>query len=189
MNLSKVIKSLIAGIFSTFILVSLSGCNNSEASKYLAKGKDFMNKREYEKAVVSFDMALDEDSKNNEAKNLKKMVEDYLDANKAFKAGDINKAQVKIEAIGDEYESFKAFKKSVDSLEKSIENKEKFDDDLKIDIDKLNKLISEKNFEEAKSLCKSIEGRELDEGQKERFEKIKLKLAAEIGKNEKESNS
>lgn len=183
--MSKVIKCLVAGVFSTFILGSLVGCGNSEASKAVAKGKELINEKEYDKAVVSFDMALDADPKNNEAKNLKGMVEDYLDAEKAFKAGEINKAQVKIEAIGNKDASFKAFKKSVDSLEKSIENKEEFDKNLKNDMDRLNKLIVEKNFEEAKPLCKSIEGRELDEGQKERFEKIKLRLAAEIGKNEK----
>lgn len=187
--MSKVIKFLVAGIFSTFILGSLVGCGNSEASKAVAKGKELINEKEYDKAVVSFDMALDADPKNNEAKNLKKMVEDYLDAERAFKAGEIDKAQVKIEAIGNKDDSFKAFKKSVDSLEKSIENKEQFDKNLKNDMDKLKKLIVEKNFEEAKPLCKSIEGRELDEGQKQCFEKIKLKLAAEIGKSEQEKTS
>lgn len=180
--MSKVIKCIIAGIITTFILGSFVGCGNSEAAKAVEKGKELVNEKEYDKALVSFDMALDSDPRSKEAKSLKEMIEDYLDAEKAFKSGDLNRAQVKIEAIGNKDDSFEDFKKSVAILEKSIEKKEQFDKDLKNDIEKLNKLIDEKNFEEAKRLCKSIEGRQLDEGQKQSFDKIKLRLAAELGK-------
>lgn len=178
--MSRVIKGLLACIFVSLSLGGLVGCSSSKANESLVKGKELINSKNYCKALVSFDMALDEDPENEEAKDLKDMLENYFGAKKAFKEGDVGKAEVKIAAIGDKDKNFEVFHESVISLEYGIEKKAQYEKDINSDIDKLEILIDNKSYEEAEILCKSISGRELNETQKENFDKLRLRLGTEI---------
>ncbi|MGG5461311.1 hypothetical protein [Clostridium sp. B9] len=191
--MSKVVKGLLAGIFVSLSLGGLVGCASSQANESVAKGKELINSKNYCKALVSFEMALDEDPENEEAKDLKNMLENYLSAEKAFKEGNVGKAEVKISAIGDKDKNFKVFHESVLSLEDGIEKKAQYEKDINSDMDKLEKLINNKSYEKAQILCKSISSRELNESQKETFDKLRLRLGAEIkfelNKDDKESSN
>lgn len=176
--MKKNIKFLISGIFITVVAGSFMGCNNSD--KALAKGKELINEKQYEKAVAFLELALDDNPKNKDAKELKEMVEDYLAAEKAFKSGQINKAEVKIEAIGNKDEAYASFKESVDNLVKNIEEKDEYDKAIARDMEKLNQFIDNKNYVDALLLAKSLDGRQISEAQKERFDKLKIKLTSKV---------
>lgn len=176
--MKKNIKFLISGIFIIAVAGSFIGCNNSD--KALAKGKELINEKQYEKAVASLELALDDNPKNKDAKELKEMVEDYLEAEKAFKSGQINKAEVKIEAIGNKDEAYASFKESVDNLAKNIVEKDEYDKDIARDMEKLNQFIDNKNYVDALLLAKSLDGRQISEAQREEFYKLKMKLTSNV---------
>ncbi|WP_300259835.1 hypothetical protein [Clostridium sp.] len=168
------IKALILVLLITVLVLNLVPCISS--AKALDKGKELINKRQYEKAVVSLELALDENPKNKEAKELKDMVESYLEANKALENGNLRKAEVKLKFIGNKEKDFPVFKQCVDNLKKYIDEKTEYDKNVKSDMKKLEKFIDNKNYSEAILLTKSLEGRIIEKDQKEIFDKIKLKM-------------
>ncbi|EGT3616247.1 hypothetical protein FHH43_08385 [Clostridium perfringens] len=176
--MKKSIKIFVSGVFIIATVGTFMGCNSSDKS--LAKGKELINENQYEKAVASLELALDYNPKNKEAKELRDMVEDYLEADKAFKDGNIGKAEVKIEAIGDKDNNYHNFKKSVDILEKSIDEKAKYEKEIDNDIKKLSDLIDNGNYADALLLSKSLDGRDMSKQQREKFDNIKMKLNSKI---------
>ena len=173
--MKKSIKALILGGLSTILSLNLIACSSS-SNKALSKGKELINERQYEKAVVSLELALDENPKNKEAKELKDMIENYLEASKALDEGKIRKAEVKIQNVGEKSNEFPNFKKCVDALNKNIDEKSEYDKDIKSDMEKLEKFIDNKNYSDAVLLTKSLDGRVRTKEQKEKLEQIKLKL-------------
>ena len=92
------------GIILTLILlvVSLVGCENSEAKKAIKQGKIEMNNKEYDKALASFKIALDKESSNEEAKRLTTLIDNYKKANDEFEKGNINDANKIMNQIDEE---------------------------------------------------------------------------------------
>jgi len=168
------IKALILVVLITILSLNLIAC--SSFNKALDKGKELINEGQYEKAVVSLELALDENPKNKEAKGLKDMIENYLEASKALDEGKIRKAEVKIQNVGEKSNEFPNFKKCVDALNKNIDEKSEYDKDIKSDMEKLEKFIDNKNYSDAVLLTKSLDGRVRTKEQKEKLEQIKLKL-------------
>lgn len=174
--MKKSIKFLISGVFIIALAGSFMGCNSSD--KAVAKGKKLIDEKQYEKAVVSLELALDDNPKNQEVKELRDMIENYLEAEKAFENGDISKAEIKIEAIGNKDEAYASFKQSVDNLAKNIEGKDKYDKEIDSDMSKLNEFIDNGSYGDALLLEKSLEGRQMSEAQRESFDKLKIKLTS-----------
>lgn len=172
--MKRSIKALILVVLITILSLNLIACSSS--NKALDKGKELINEGQYEKAVVSLELALDENPKNKEAKELKDMIENYLEASKALDEGKIRKAEVKIQNVGDKSNEFPNFKKCVDALNKNIDEKSEYDKDIKSDMEKLEKFIDNKNYSDAVLLTKSLDGRVRTKEQKEKLEQIKLKL-------------
>lgn len=172
------IKALILVLLITVLVLNLIPCISS--AKALDKGKELINERQYEKAVVSLELSLDENPKNKEAKELKDMVESYLEANKALENGNIRKAEVKLKFIGNKENDFPVFKQCVDNLKKYIDEKNEYNKNVKSDMKKLEKFIDDKNYSEAILLTKSLEGRIIEKDQEEIFDKIKLKMISEL---------
>lgn len=121
-------------------------------------------------ACSSSNKALDK------GKELKDMIENYLEASKALDEGKIRKAEVKIQNVGEKSNEFPNFKKCVDALNKNIDEKSEYDKDIKSDMEKLEKFIDNKNYSDAVLLTKSLDGRVRTKEQKEKLEQIKLKL-------------
>lgn len=176
--MKKNIKVLTVGLLTIFVVGSFISCNSSD--KALEKGKELINERQYEKAVVSLELALDDNPKNKEAKELKDMIESYLEANKALENGNIRKAEVKAQAIGDKDKEFPSFKQCVDTLEKTIDEKAEYDKEVKNDMEKLETYLENKNYSEALLLAKSLDGRVMTKDQKDMFDKIKLKITSDL---------
>lgn len=172
--MKRSIKALILVVLIT--ILSLNLIARSSSNKALDKGKELINEGQYEKAVVSLELALDENPKNKEAKELKDMIENYLEASKALDEGKIRKAEVKIQNVGEKSNEFPNFKKCVDALNKNIDEKSEYDKDIKSDMEKLEKFIDNKNYSDAVLLTKSLDGRVRTKEQKEKLEQIKLKL-------------
>lgn len=172
--MKRSIKALILVVLITILSLNLIAC--SSFNKALDKGKELINEGQYEKAVVSLELALDENPKNKEAKELKDMIENYLEASKALDEGKIRKAEVKIQNVGEKSNEFPNFKKCVDALNKNIDEKSEYDKDIKSDMEKLEKFIDNKNYSDAVLLTKSLDGRVRTKEQKEKLEQIKLKL-------------
>lgn len=172
--MKRSIKALILVVLITILSLNLIACSSSK--KALDKGKELINEGQYEKAVVSLELALDENPKNKEAKELKDMIENYLEASKALDEGKIRKAEVKIQNVGEKSNEFPNFKKCVDALNKNIDEKSEYDKDIKSDMEKLEKFIDNKNYSDAVLLTKSLDGRVRTKEQKEKLEQIKLKL-------------
>lgn len=172
--MKRSIKALILVVLITILSLNLIAC--SSFNKALDKGKELINEGQYEKAVVSLELALDENPKNKEAKGLKDMIENYLEASKALDEGKIRKAEVKIQNVGEKSNEFPNFKKCVDALNKNIDEKSEYDKDIKSDMEKLEKFIDNKNYSDAVLLTKSLDGRVRTKEQKEKLEQIKLKL-------------
>ncbi|EOU2000925.1 TPA: hypothetical protein K8N21_001098 [Clostridium perfringens] len=173
------IKALMLVVLITILTLNLIACSSS-SNKALDKGKEFINEGQYEKAVVSLELALDENPKNKEAKELKDMIENYLEASKALEDGSVRKAEVKVQNIGEKSNEFTNFKQCVDALKKNIDEKSEYDKDIKSDMEKLEKFIENKNYSDAVLLTKSLDGRVRTKEQKEKFEQIKLKLISEL---------
>lgn len=169
--MKRSIKALILVVLITILSLNLIACSSS--NKALDKGKELINEGQYEKAVVSLELALDENPKNKEAKELKDMIENYLEASKALDEGKIRKAEVKIQNVGEKSNEFPNFKKCVDALNKNIDEKSEYDKDIKSDMEKF---IDNKNYSDAVLLTKSLDGRVRTKEQKEKLEQIKLKL-------------
>lgn len=173
--MKRSIKYLVLGFFVSILSLSIMSCSR-ESNKALSKGKDLIEDNQCDKAIVSLELALDEDPKNEEAEELKNMVENYLESRKALEEGQIRKAEVKFQNIGDRSKDFPKFKECVDTLEKNIDEDSKYDKEIKDDMDKLESLIEDKNYEESIILIKSLDGRVRTREQKEKLEQLKLKL-------------
>ena len=167
-------KALILVLLIKILSLNLIAC--SWCNKALDKGKELINEGQYEKAVVSLELALDENPKNKEAKELKDMIENYLEASNALEEGKIRKAEVKIQNVEGKSNEFPNFNQCVDTLKKNIDEKSKYDKDIKSDMEKLEKFIDNKNYSDAILLTKSLDGRVRTREQKEKLEQIRLKL-------------
>lgn len=177
--MKRKIKALMLGVLITILSLNLIACSSS-SNKALNKGKELINERHYEKAVVSLELALDENPKNKEAKELKDMIGNYLQASEALEEGQIRKAEVKIQNVGDKSNEFPNFNQCVEALKKNIDESAEYDKDIKSDMEKLEKFIDNKNYSDAVLLTKSLDGRVRTKEQKEKFEQIKLKLISEL---------
>lgn len=179
------IKYLVLGIFFSILSLGIISCSK-ESDKAVLRGKDLIEENQCEKALASLELALDEDPKNEEARDLKDMLENYLESTKALEEGKIREAEVKAENICNKSKEFPHFNHSVETLKKNIEDFSNFDKDINRDMEKVENLIKDKNYKEAVLLIKSLEGRIKTKAQEEELDQLKLKLISVLSvENEK----
>lgn len=113
-------KSFFKYIFPIFI-VFIVGCTNRSEEIYnsaIQKGLDSLASENYDKAIVSFEIALEEKSEDKRAKALKLQTENFDNALKSFEDGDLEKASENAErAKKTENGSEALIKKSNDIIE------------------------------------------------------------------------
>ena len=112
----KLLMAIILGLTVLFV-----GCGNSMTKKSIEQSKTFMQSREYDKAIISLEMALDEDKENEEANKLYKIINSYQKANKALAENNIEEAKKILDSMDDEYLSY-SIKDDINSLKKDVEN-------------------------------------------------------------------
>lgn len=120
--------------FTILLSVLLAGCGiNSTSSKALEEGKISIVSKEYEKARDLFKLAVDEDSKNSEAKLLFDLLNDYIDLTELVNTGEFDKTDELVSRIeeNEKMELIKDdFQKTKDSIAEGKENISKYSDEI-----------------------------------------------------------
>ncbi|PEA06102.1 hypothetical protein [Bacillus cereus] len=152
-------KRLILGIIILFLMV---GCSNETYKKAMDQGKLALASKEYDTAVASFELALEEKKDDKEAKVLKDQTTKMISSIKEKSSGNIEQAIglfQEVEKMKDGSAILQSqAKEQKDSL---IEHKE-----LKGQLEKAEKLKNDKKYEEAKGIVNKIVN---DTGQNQQF--------------------
>ncbi|MBJ8005777.1 MULTISPECIES: hypothetical protein [Bacillus cereus group] len=140
-------------ICSCFIL--LAGCGDKTADKAIEQGKLALANKEYDKALASFSLALDE--KSDEAKILHTQTKKWMDAMKAKdeqKWDEANKLFGEVEETKGGISSLKEdAKKMKDELKSNKETLDTYNNKLS----QAQELINNKSLDEAKQLLSTVQ--------------------------------
>ncbi|HBF6648739.1 TPA: hypothetical protein KOT44_002062 [Clostridioides difficile] len=176
----KKIKTIVV---ASLLAISMVGCGNSTADKAIEQGKLAMASKEYDKALGSFQLAIDEGSKDEEVLKILQIIEKYNEAKNSFDEEKIEEAKKIADEISEDYKNY-AIKDDIDKLKKEIDDTYKVSQEIKSEIEKLNTLFEEKKYDEAKDAISSLEEKELTENQTKEVNDIKNKVNEEIAKKE-----
>ncbi len=73
-------KKILSFIMASILSVALIGCGNTLANKSLESAKTFIENKDYDKALLSLEIALDEEPENGEANKLYRILEKYIES-------------------------------------------------------------------------------------------------------------
>ena len=156
-------KRLILGIIILFLMV---GCSNETYKKAMDQGKLALASKEYDTAVASFELALEEKKDDKEAKVLKDQTTKMISSIKEKSSGNIEQAIglfQEVEKMKDGSAILQSqAKEQKDSLIEHKELKGQYIGQL----EKAEKLKSDKKYEEAKGIVNKIVN---DTGQNQQF--------------------
>ncbi len=178
-------RQLIITIIIAIIILIVGGTTffiyqGESKNKGIEKAKQFIEQRQYDKALASFELVLDEDSGNIEAREGKDMLDKYIEAEKNVKDCDFKKAEEEIKELPSSYTNYSSFKSDVDKLKEKIEEGLKANTSTANDINKLRTLIDNKKYDEAKKLVNKLNNEKLTEEQKNTVKDLNARLSAEI---------
>lgn len=107
-------------------VVSIGGvaCGNTLANKSLKNAKTFIENKEYDKALMSLEMTLDEDSENGEANKLYRIVEKYIESKKLVGNNKFSEAEDVINKLNSSTYKGSAIEEDINNLKEEI-NKHK----------------------------------------------------------------
>lgn len=171
----------LVSIILTLLIVTIVGCGNSMERKAMDQAKLALENKEYDKASASFQLVLDENSKNDEARKIKEVIDTYFDAKKSLDSNKLDDANTTINNIDNKYCDY-SIKEDVDSLKINIENKISLRDKIKYDIAKAESLVNEKKYDEAKAILDGLNKNDLEETQKSKVNELLSTIAAELAK-------
>ncbi|TKH76046.1 hypothetical protein FC676_04660 [Bacillus cereus] len=156
-------KRLILGIIILFLMV---GCSNEIYKKAMDQGKLALASKEYDTAVASFELALEEKKDDKEAKVLKDQTTKMISSIKEKSSGNIEQAIglfQEVEKMKDGSAILQSqAKEQKDSLIEHKELKGQYIGQL----EKAEKLKNDKKYEEAKGIVNKIVN---DTGQNQQF--------------------
>lgn len=168
-------------IILTLLVFTAVGCGNSMEKKAMDQAKLALANKEYDKASASFQLVLDENNKNDEARKIKEIIDTYLGAKKSLDINKFDDANTTIDKIAGEYSNY-SIKDDVDSLKTDIENKISLRNKIKDDIAKVESLVNEKKYDEAKAITDGLNKNYLDENQKSKVNELSSTIATELAK-------
>lgn len=158
-----IMKRLILGIIILFLMV---GCSNETYKKAMDQGKLALASKEYDTAVASFELALEEKKDDKEAKVLKDQTTKMISSIKEKSSGNIEQAIglfQEVEKMKDGSAILQSqAKEQKDSLIEHKELKGQYIGQL----EKAEKLKNDKKYEEAKGIVNKIVN---DTGQNQQF--------------------
>ncbi|MDU2686402.1 hypothetical protein QJR60_11390 [Paraclostridium sordellii] len=167
-------KKIIIIIVSILLGISMVGCESSVSKKAVEQGKLAMANKEYDKALASFKLAIDEGSNNKEVKRLTTLINHYTQANDKFKKGDIKSANKIMNEI-DEETIDDSIKNDIDNLKAKINQQDK----INKKIASIKELIKYKKYDDAKKSIKEIDIDKINK--KDKNEINELKDTIELG--------
>lgn len=132
-------------------IIFLVGCGNSTTTKAIEDGKIAIASQEYEKAERLFKLACDEDNKNNEAKMLYELVENYLLLTLEIDNGNYIKSKEYLDII-EKNEKKDILEKELNLINERIVNGQKYDSRIK----EIRGKLSSNLYEEAKELSEEV---------------------------------
>lgn len=109
-----VVLLIVGGIFGA------SRYKKIEIQKNMAEAMGNLNKREYGRALESFDLVLDKNPDDNEVLKLKGMISTYLDAEECFNKNMYDRAEMLLTEMDKDYLKYGIFKNDVDNLRNKI---------------------------------------------------------------------
>lgn len=113
-------KILLVGLILSITTLFI-GCGNSIVKKSIEQAKTSIESKEYDKALLSLEMALDEDKENEEANKLYEIVNSYQNAKKAIDGNNIEEAKNILDLINEEYINY-SIKDDIDNLKSEVDN-------------------------------------------------------------------
>ena len=154
-------KILIAGLILSITTLFI-GCGNSIVEKTIEQAITAINNKEYDKALLSLEIALDEDKENEEATKLYKIVDSYQDANRAMENKNLEESKKALDSINDDYVNY-SIKDDIDELKREIENHYKEIDNVNNHLEEAQKIFNDNKYGDCKMyLLSNILGSEGD---------------------------
>lgn len=175
-------------IILTLLIITTVGCGTGMEKKAMDQGKLALANKEYDKASASFQLVLDEDSKNDEARKIKEIIDIYLNAKKSIDSNNLDEANTTISSIDGEYSNY-SIKDDVNSVKTDIENKISIRDNAQDDITQVENFISEKKYEEAKAIIDGLNKSDLDETQKNKVDELSSTITIDLAKINEEKQA
>lgn len=129
--------------------LGLLGCTNSLSKEAINQGKQALENKEYDKALASLDIALDKDSKNQEASTMKSIINDYLASKEYLKQAKVEEAEKALKGINSQYSEY-SIKDDINNLKVQIDEeiKNKSIAEQKVAEDDKNKVATEQKATE-----------------------------------------
>lgn len=167
-------------------ILGFSKYKESKIQKMVDKGIEYLNQKEYEKAITTLDLVLDEKPNDDEALKLKNMVDKYLEAKKSFDNGDVEKANKLIDEIGKEDSNYKGFESDVNNLKDQINAYMEKNKEIDENINKVRSLINENKYNDAEDIINKLEKDKLNDIQKKQVSDLKERVNSELDKQKVE---
>lgn len=177
-------KSKILSIVGVLMIgLILVGCGNSIVKKSIEQANTAIGSKEYNKALASVKLALDEDKENEEANKLYSIVDGYQKAKKQVDENKILEAKGIIYGINKDYINY-TIKDDIDNLKSQIDNKLKEAENTIIEA---QRLCDEGNYDKSMNYIETVilsNGSNYTEEQQKRVNDI-LKVIADKVEEEK----
>lgn len=132
------------------IVLILSGCGNSIVNKSIEQAKNAIESKEYDKALASLQLALDEDKDNEEANKLYSIVEKYQKAKKLVDENKATESKEIIDGINSDYINY-SIKDDIDNLKTQIENYLKEVENITALLSEAETMFNNNQYEECKT--------------------------------------
>lgn len=144
-------KSKILSIVGVLMIgLILVGCGNSIVKKSIEQAKTLIESKEYDKAIASLQLALDEDKDNEEANTLYSIVDGYQKAKKLVDENKITEAKEIINGINSDYINY-AIKEDIDNLKSQIDNYLKEVENIATLLNEAETMFNNKQYAECKN--------------------------------------
>ncbi|HFD2083868.1 TPA: hypothetical protein ACF2DW_001846 [Clostridium perfringens] len=143
---------------------------DKKINKLLNTSTNYIDNKEYDKALVTLDLILSE-TNNEKASKEKELISNYLKAKKDYDSKNFNEALNDINKIGDISE-YKGLDDDVNSLKSKIETNIEEENKMNQSIKNIKELIDKKEYNSAKNSINDLRKNELNDKYKEEVYKL-----------------
>ncbi len=158
------------------LLLSLVGCGNTAATEAIEQGRLELVSKEYDKALSSFEKAINEGSEDEEIKELIKTIKSFNHGKKLIEEGNFDEAKEVLDSIDKDYVNY-SIKDDINSLKEKIVTYEENDKFINNEIVSIDQLVSEGKYDDAKTKSEEllVSERIISEVQKQKVDEYVMK--------------
>lgn len=134
------------------LIISLifCGCGNSIVDKSIEQAKKSIESKEYDKALASLELALDEDKDNEEANKLYSIIDGYKKAKTLVDENKMAQAKEEIDKIDEDYINY-SIKDDIDNLKEQVDNYLKEVENITTILSESENMFNNKQYSECKN--------------------------------------